>query len=157
MLDDSGIAAFPDNGHPLANTIFVWLLIARENLSGSAGEELIPLLGDENKRADKPEVDIVTAEDGTHVCVYGRIDIDSSPALRDRLLALLQRPHPYRVSIDLSAVSHIDSSGVATLIDVLKIARSQKTELKLQGLHDRLLRLFESTGILSLFNGSARE
>ncbi len=125
-------------------------------LGHCAGEELIPLLGDENKRADT-EVDIVTSVNGTQVCLYGRIDIDSSPALRDRLLALLQAPHPNRLSIDLSAVSHIDSSGVATLIDVLRIARGHKTELKLQGLHDRLLRLFESTGILSLFNGSARE
>lgn len=115
------------------------------------------MFGDENKRADKPEIDIVTAEDGALARIYGRIDIDSSPALHDRLLSLLQAPRPNRLSIDLSAVSHIDSSGVATLIDVLKIARGHKTELRLQGLHGRLLRLFESTGILSLFNGSIRE
>jgi len=54
----------------------------------------------------------------------------------------------------LSAVTHIDSSGVATLIEALKIARGNKAKLRLQGLHDRLLRLFESTGILALFNGS---
>ena len=114
------------------------------------------MLGDENKRADNTEVDIVTAEDGTQVCLHGRIDIDSSPALRDRLLALLLAPHSNRVSIDLSAVSHVDSSGVATLIDVLKIARGNKTELRLEGLHGRLLRLFESTGILSLFNGNSQ-
>jgi anti-sigma B factor antagonist len=60
------------------------------------------------------------------------------------------------VSIDLSAVTHIDSSGVATLIEVLRIARTQNIEMQLQGLEGRLLRLFESTGILSLFNGNAR-
>ena len=61
------------------------------------------------------------------------------------------------MSIDLSAVTHIDSSGVATLIEALKIARNCKTELRLQGLHDRLHRLFEATGILSLFNEGIRQ
>ena len=61
------------------------------------------------------------------------------------------------MSIDLSEITHLDSSGVATLIEALKIARNCKTELRLQGLHDRLHRLFEATGMLSLFNeGSAR-
>lgn len=128
-----------------------------KSLGHCTGEELILLLDDENKRVDKQEIDIVTAEDGALARIYGRIDIDSSPALRTQLLTLFESPHPNRVSIDLSEVSHIDSSGVATLIDVLKIARGHQTELGLQGLHGRLLRLFESTGILSLFNGSTRE
>ena len=111
---------------------------------------------DESKRVDKPEI-IVASKDGTLACLYGRIDIDSSPALRERLLAILHGPHPEVVNIDLSAVNHIGSSGVATLIDVLRIARGSGTELRLQGLHDRLLRLFEFTGILGLFNGKHSE
>jgi len=114
------------------------------------------VLNDNRESTDKAEINIVASEDGTLACLYGRIDIDSSPALRCRLLAVLQAPHPKIVSIDLSAVTHIDSSGIATLIEVLKIARGNKTELRLQGLHDRLLLLFEVTGILSLFNGRTR-
>lgn len=87
---------------------------------------------------------------------HGRIDIDSSPAVRDQLIALLKAPHLRIVSIDLSDVTHIDSSGVATLIEALKMARHCETELRLQGLHDRLHRLFEATGILSLFNEGLR-
>ena len=86
----------------------------------------------------------------------GRLDIDSSPAVRDRLLAFLHAQHARRLSIDLSGVTHMDSSGVATLVEARKIAQSYNTEIKLQGLEGRLLRLFQSTGILSLFNGSTR-
>jgi len=111
------------------------------------------VLSNNRESIENSGMKIITNENGAVASLYGRIDVDSSPALRDRLLALLQAPHSNRVSIDLSAVSHIDSSGVATLIEALKIARSNKTELILQGLRDRLLRLFESTGILSLFNG----
>lgn len=105
-----------------------------------------------HKRVDKPDGDIVASEHGALVSLKGRIDIDSSPAVRDQLIALLRAPHPKTVSVDLSGVTHIDSSGVATLIEALKIARNCRTELRLQGLQDRLHRLFEATGILSLFN-----
>ena len=111
----------------------------------------MPLQAD-RKRIDKPEVNFVDTENGALASLKGRIDMDSSPAFRDQLVALLHAPHPSTVTIDLSGVTHIDSSGVATLIEALKIARSCNTELRLQGLHDRLNRLFEATGILSLFN-----
>ena len=111
---------------------------------------------DKRKRVDTAEIDIVASNDGALVYLKGRIDIDSSPAVRDRLLPCLHASHAKTLGIDLSGVTHIDSSGVATLIEALRIANSHNTELKLQGLKGRLLRLFQSTGILSLFNGSTR-
>ena len=111
------------------------------------------MLSNNGESIEKSGMKAVANENGALASLYGRIDIDSSPAVRDQLIALLHAPHPRTVSIDLSGVTHIDSSGVATLIEALKIARSCKTELRLQGLHDRLHRLFEATGILSLFNG----
>ena len=114
------------------------------------------MLDDENKRVDNQEIGIVIAEEGALARIYGRIDIDSSPALRTRFLELFEAPQAKVVSIDLSAVTHIDSSGVATLIEALRIGRSRNTELRLQGLEGRLLRLFQSTGILALFNGKTR-
>jgi anti-sigma B factor antagonist len=101
---------------------------------------------------DNTGMNVVMSTDGTVASLCGRIDIDSSPAVRDALLALLNARHPSAVTIDLSAVTHIDSSGVATLIEALKVARAQKTEMRLHGLEDRLLRFFDITGILSLFN-----
>ena len=114
----------------------------------------MPLHAD--KRLEKPEINFVVSDQGALATLKGRMDIDSSPAVHDQLIALLRAPHPRTVSIDLSAVPHIDSSGVATLIEALKIARNCETELRLQGLNDRLHRLFEVTGILSLFNEDSR-
>ena len=122
----------------------------------SVGKEPIPSMNADTESIDKGQINVVAGKDGALVYLKGRIDIDFSPVLRDRLLVLLQGPFPKIVCIDLSTVTHIDSSGIATLIEMLKIARGQNTELRLQGLHDRLLGLFESTGILSLFNGNPR-
>ena len=102
----------------------------------------------------KAHIRIVVSNDGTLAYLSGRIDIDSSPAVRDRLLTMLLPPSAKIVSVDLSGVTQLDSSGVATLIEALKIARGNKTELRLQGLDEGLYRLFESTRILSLFDGS---
>ena len=121
-----------------------------------AGKEVIPLLNANSKSDSKPEANIVSSEDEARVYLKGRFDIEFSPALRERLLAVLKAPCTKVVRIDLSAVTHMDSSGVATLIEALKIARADEIELRLQGLHDRLFRLFESTGILPLFNGNPR-
>lgn len=114
------------------------------------------MLDNNSKRVDKPEINIVASEHDAVASLEGSIDIDSSPAVREQLIAFLHAPHPRTVTIDLSGVTHIDSSGVATLIEALKIARNCKTDLRLQGLHDRLHRLFEATGILSLFNDGIR-
>ncbi len=115
----------------------------------------MPLIAN-RESVDKLVIEIVESENGALASLKGRIDMDSSPAVRDRLIALLNASHTKIIKIDLSRVTHIDSSGVATLIEALKIARNCGTELRLQGLHDRLHHLFEATGILSLFNDGIR-
>jgi anti-sigma B factor antagonist len=120
------------------------------------GEETIPLLGNKTTGMDKPEIEIVNRENGAMATICGRIDIDTSPALRAQLLPALQAPGCNVLTLDVSAVTHVDSSGVATLIEALRIARSHNADLRLIGLQGRLLGLFQSTGILELFNGSPR-
>ncbi len=105
---------------------------------------------------DKVTIKTVEDKDGALVRLSGNVNIDSSPDLRDQLLALLRSRNTRKVTIDLSAVTKIDSSGFATLIEALKIARAAKTELKLQGLHDALLRMVELTGLEPLFNGNSQ-
>jgi len=113
-----------------------------------------PLLGEDNTHIDELGIEILTSNDGALARISGRVDMDSSPALRERLLGLWEAPPSRVVSIDLSAVTHIDSSGIATLVEALRIARTRHSEVRLQGLEGRLLRLFQSTGILSLFNAN---
>ena len=105
---------------------------------------------------DDLETTIINTTQGVLVQIDGRIDIDSSPTLQAQLTALLPTLPGEVVTVDLSGITHIDSSGIATLIEALRIARTYNIEFRLQGLGGRLLRLFQSTGILSLFNESAR-
>ena len=89
------------------------------------------------------------------VRLNGRIDIDSSPDLRDCLLAILSEgPLPRSITVDLAGVPYIETSGIATLIEALRIARHHQTIFRLQGLSGSVLRLFEVTGVLALFEAS---
>ena len=103
------------------------------------------------------EIAVSNRDEGILVRLRGRVTIDSSPALRDRLMALLRAQSPKAIIVDLSDVSYLDSSGLATLIEGLGVARMRQTTLCVQGLHGRLLQLFEATRLSSLFekNGCA--
>jgi len=90
------------------------------------------------------------------VRVTGRVDVDSSPDLRNRLRTVLsEEALPQTIIVDLAGVSYIETSGVATLIEALRIARHHQTNFRLQGLGGAALRLFEVTGVLALFEASS--
>jgi anti-sigma B factor antagonist len=95
-------------------------------------------------------------EEGTLVRLRGRLSIDSSPAFRDRLLAVLRRQSPADFIVDLTEVSYMDASGVATLVEGLKTARNRQATLCLKGLQGRVRHLFEVTGLLTLFDTSRK-
>lgn len=104
--------------------------------------------------ADGLEIAIRDFEEGITIRLCGRLSIDSSAALRDQLLASLQAQSAPSVIVDFSDVSYVDSSGIATLIEGLKLARQRQTTLCLHGLQGRLLHLFQVTGISTLFEKS---
>jgi anti-sigma B factor antagonist len=89
------------------------------------------------------------------VQLTGRVDVDSSPDLRDRLRILLsEEALSETIIVDLAGVSYIETSGVATLIEALRIARHHQTKFRLQGLSGAVLRLFQVTGVLALFDAN---
>jgi anti-sigma B factor antagonist len=103
------------------------------------------------------EITLENSEHRVFVHVQGRLGIDSSPHLRDRLLSLLQGQRLKTIVVDLAQVSFIDASGIATLLEALKFARSRRTTLCLQGLQGRMVRLFTVTGLLSVFETTGCE
>ena len=101
--------------------------------------------------AETLQIAIHHGEQGSILRLRGRLNIDSSPTLRDQLLAMLQAQSSQGVILDFSEVSYIDSSGIATVIEGLGIARMRQTTFCLQGVQGRLLNLFQVIGISTLF------
>jgi anti-sigma B factor antagonist len=73
---------------------------------------------------------------GQIVSISGRVAIDTSSLMRDRLADAL-RSRPDVITIDLSQVDYMDTSGLATLIEAMSLARRQNTELLLRGVREQ--------------------
>ena len=99
--------------------------------------------------------DLHSSVDGStvvdNVVVHGRITVDNSGEMRGALRDALSAK-PARVSVDLSDVSYVDTSGLATLVEAVRIARQQGTRLILEGIHDQPRYLFEITHLDRLFD-----
>jgi anti-sigma B factor antagonist len=121
------------------------MTILRDNQRG------LPLTQGIVTASDRLEITVDHGEEGFLVSLQGRLNIDSSPALRDQLLALMRGQLREVIIVDLSEVSYIDTSGIATLLEGLKIARNRLTKFCLRGLQGRVAHLFEVTGVLALF------
>ena len=98
----------------------------------------------------------ITLDEGDEMTVLrlrGRLGIDSSPSFRDQLLTAL-RGQSTRVVVDMTEVSYIDISGIATLLEGLKIAHHRQDILSLRGMQGRVLHLFQFAGLLDLFESN---
>ena len=73
--------------------------------------------------ADEMTIQEMPATNQITLAVAGRVTVDSSPYLRSALLDLLRRKAAPVILIDLSGVSYLDMSGLATLLEALKAAR----------------------------------
>lgn len=80
--------------------------------------------------------------------VSGEINISTSPDLRKSFEKQLSK----KVVVDLEKVTYIDSSGLATLVEMLKKTKSQGGTLGLAGMTDKVKSLFEITKLDKLFS-----
>lgn len=91
-------------------------------------------------------IDINEKENGVIVKLKGEIDIYTAPKLRKSLIPLTEKSED-TVCVDLNGVTYLDSTGLGIFIYALKSATKHESDLKLIRVKDRVLRLFEVTGL----------
>lgn len=85
------------------------------------------------------------------VCyLSGEININTSPDLR-KVFDDLTAKKTLKVVLDLGGVNYIDSSGLATLIEVLRRMKKYNGRLRLCNLSEKIRSLFEITKLTKLF------
>jgi anti-sigma B factor antagonist len=85
----------------------------------------------------------------TIVDVIGDIDMGTSPGLRKLLLDLLSKTP--RLVVNFSEVRYIDSSGIASLVEVLMKARNNQKQLVLYGLNKTVQEVLQLTRLTTIF------
>lgn len=83
------------------------------------------------------------------IALEGDIDLENAGEVRKALLANLKQKKD--LLIDLSAVTYIDSSGIASLVEGLQVARKQKNELSLVSVSPRARRVLELARLDKVF------
>ena len=90
-------------------------------------------------------------EKATILDVSGTIDMSNSPEMRKALLHEIRTKDVTRVVLNLTAVTYIDSSGVASLIEGLKASRESGSRFVLLGLSDSAREVLKISRLLKLF------
>lgn len=98
------------------------------------------------------QVKILEQDEGTAVlAAAGEVDAYTAPKLKEALLPLTKKEN-FLVKVDLKDVSYMDSTGLGVFISALKSTKENNSSMKLVHLQDRVLRLFEITGLIEIMD-----
>jgi anti-sigma B factor antagonist len=89
--------------------------------------------------------------------IRGEVDLFTSPKMRSAIVAAFNSMDISQVAVNLGGVSYIDSSGIATLVEGLQLARSTKRRLVLFGLQKGAREVLELARLDKIFDICATE
>jgi len=92
----------------------------------------------------------ISEQQGASVVTFtGEVDLESSPAAREILLKCLESTG--KVIVDLSEVSYIDSSCVASLVEALQAAKKNGSQFALAAVSEPTRRVLELARLDKVF------
>jgi len=105
------------------------------------------------------EIQVENIDEDALIKLSGRLDMNTSPDLRKAALALYIKCDCKNLTIDFVNVSYIDTSGLATLVEILVTAKEQRAQLTLSGLNEKVRYPLDVNGLAGFFRieRSARE
>jgi anti-sigma B factor antagonist len=95
------------------------------------------------------KISIRDVGDAKVVEVQGDVDLGTSPVFRRTLFENL--PLAAKLAVNLEAIRYIDSSGIATLIEVLKDSQRLNREFVLFGMNPAVREVFRLTHVIRIF------
>jgi anti-sigma B factor antagonist len=81
----------------------------------------------------------------------GRLDMSTSPDLRKAALKLLVKGRCKSLKVDFARVSFVDTSGLATLLEILEAVKEQCAELTLCDVNEKVRYLIDVNGLTGFF------
>jgi anti-sigma B factor antagonist len=85
------------------------------------------------------------------LALEGDIDMHRSPEVKESLEPLIAQKVP-RILVDFSAVTYIDSSGLATMIETLQRIQSYGGKFAMFGLRESVRAVFEIARLDQIFS-----
>ena len=95
------------------------------------------------------EIDVEETGGECMITPHGQVDLSSSPDLRKVIVKAAKSGSP--VSVNLSDVGYMDSSGVAVLVEGLKSSKTKGSAFSLEFPSPQVLKVLELTRLNNLF------
>jgi anti-anti-sigma factor len=86
---------------------------------------------------------------GARVYPEGDIDLHVAPEFRKILHKVLEGK-PSSITVDLSGVRFVDSSGIATIVEIVKLTRQRGGSVKVEGCGPTVRDTFEIAGLTKI-------
>ena len=105
------------------------------------------------------QIEVEKTDGDVVIKLSGRLDINTSPNLRQAALKLYTKRKCKNLIVDFAEVSFIDTSGLATLVEILVTAKEQCAQLTLSAMNAKVRYLIDVNGLSGFFTieGSAPE
>jgi len=97
------------------------------------------------------KVDISKSGTGARVCLVGSMYVEDSASVREQLIGLLEEGIIH-LTIDLSGLEYVDSSGLGVLISIHKRCLQKGGKMVITGLRGMVEELFRLTRLDLVFN-----
>lgn len=88
---------------------------------------------------------------GTILDLVGDITLFNSPEIRKAMISLLKEQRVTHLFVNMTSVKYVDSSGIASLVEGLKISRDLQARFVLYGLSKPARTVLELTHLLRVF------
>jgi len=96
------------------------------------------------------DVETSTRDGASVVSLRGEIDVYTAPRLRQTLIDLVEGGAT-DIVVDMERVDFLDSTGLGVLVGGLKRVKDKEGTMKLVANQDRILKIFDITGLSKVF------
>src|SRR3974377_61883 len=97
------------------------------------------------------EIRVEQIDEVALITLSGRLDMETSPDLRRAALKLYNKGECKNLTIDFANVSYIDTSGLATLLEILVTAKENCRQLTLSCLSEKVRYMIDVNGLAGFF------
>lgn len=95
--------------------------------------------------------DTLSRQNPFPIALEGSLDFNTVPYLRKNLLKALRAISAPAVELDFSRVTKVDTSGIAMLVELNRIAVSKGGEVSLRGMNDQARRMMRLARLDQIF------
>ena len=124
---------------------------SRERKQEMIKQEMTPVM-ETRETTNTCPLSVEEPEENGHVTftVYGNFDRKIIPDIFDGITPLFTKQRS-RVTMNLEGVTGIDNSGIATIVECVRMASDSETEFNVIGINEKVKEVLELTKLSSLF------